>query len=178
MTMKRWLIFLFLALTPLAWALPKEGSQQPFVDLSGVWVLDKGASESMDAMMAAEGISTLERRVYAHLGVTLKIHQTPALVTINMITSVITELEELKTDGSPQPREVFHVGKVTTRTTWADGGRSLRTVTDLKAGDGTPAQGIVNRSLEDNGQTLVQQLTLVLQDGTTIPVKRVYRRKK
>lgn len=174
--MKKFLIALLLALTGLTHATP--AAQQPFIDLSGVWVLDRSASESMDAMMAAEGISAIERRVYSHLGVTLKIRQTPGMVTINMITSVLSELEELKTDGSPQDREVFHVGKVTCKTTWADGGHALVTVTDLKAGDGKPAQGIVHRSLEDNGNTLVQQLSLVLSDGTTIPVKRIYRRKK
>ncbi|CAN0404478.1 unnamed protein product [Phaeothamnion confervicola] len=130
----------------------------------------------MDALLKAEGVGALERKVYSHLGVTLTIKQTDSLVTINMRTSVLSELEELKTDGTPQDREVYHVGKVKCRTTWTDGGQALQTVTDLKAGDGTPALATVHRSLEDK-DTLAQRLTLVLQDGTTIRVKRIYRRR-
>lgn len=82
---------------------------------------------------------------------------------------MVSELKELKTDGSPQDREVFHVGKVKCRMTWTNSEQALQTVTDLKAGDGTPAVATVHRSLEDQ-DTLAQRLTLVLQDGTTIRV--------
>ena len=170
--MRAWLLFLLVSL----WFLASGAVRANPIDLSGTWVLDYKASDPMDDLLKAEGFSVIERRLYAHVGVTLTIQQKSEQVVIHVQTAVVNDDEVLRTDGTQQSREVFHIGHVVSRTHWDDGGKALITLTELKAGDGSPANGTVKRTLADNGRSLLQHLTLQLHDGRTIKVKAVYRR--
>jgi hypothetical protein len=159
-------------------AVPKQtgAPARKATNFTGTWVLDRAASESMDEMMTAEGLSSLERKLYSRLAETLAIEQTPTEVIIKTTTSIVTDTQNLITDGSPHTREVFRIGQVTSRTNWDADGKTLVTETELTAGDGSPAHGTVRRSLEDKGASLIQVLSLELADHKVIKARRVYRR--
>jgi hypothetical protein len=146
------------------------------IKLAGTWVLDKVKSEPVDDLMAAEGLSALERKMFGRLGVKLEIQQTTESITIKTITSLMSEDELLKPDDSMMSRDVFRVGPVKYHTHWSPDGKALITDTELTAGDGKPALAVVHRSLADGGKTLVQDLTLTLSDKRSFSARRYYHR--
>ena len=181
--MKNLLKFSFLAIlccVSPAVAVPKETglALQQAPSFTGTWVLDRAASDPMEEMMTAEGLSAIERKMYSRLSEKLEIEQAPAEVVIKTTTSIVTDTQHLVMDGSPQTRDVFRLGSVTSRTNWDPDHKTLVTLTDLTGGDGNPAHGTVRRSIEDKGQTLLQVLTLEVSDHRVISARRIYRRQK
>ena len=172
--MKRRWTALFFALTVLpALAAPPAHT----IKLAGTWVLDKAKSEPLDELMAAEGLSAMERKMLSSLAVTLEIQQTTEAIKIKTITSLMSEDELLKPDDRMMNRDIFRVGPVKYHTHWSPDGKTLITDNELTAGDGKPALAVVHRSLADGGKTLVQHLTLTLSDKRSFSAKRYYHRK-
>ncbi len=95
-------LFLLAALFSAPLALPGLGVGIAYAanaDLAGTWVLDKDASESVDAMLKAQGVSFVERKVAAGLDVTQTIAVSGDAITLHIVTSKKTEDQALTADG-------------------------------------------------------------------------------
>lgn len=162
-----WVVCLLLAGPLLAGSHP---------DFSGRWLLDSGASQSMDAILAAQGRTWMERKLYDSVSITQVITQTDKeLVIVIESSAAPSRTERLNLDGSNQTKETARAGTVTTRTFW-ESDTTLTTSTKMKLADGSPADWIIRRSLSDGGQTLVQAVELVAQDGRKYTSRRIFRK--
>ncbi|MDX2271863.1 MAG: hypothetical protein NW237_07920 [Cyanobacteriota bacterium] len=145
-------------------------------NFSGVWQLDLKASDSIDEIMKVQGFSGIERNFAAKMAVTQTITQTDQVVTITIKNPANTTTEELKLDGSEENKSTPRMGEVTTRSFWDPSGTALITELDMTTKDGAPAELIIRRYLEDNGNTMVQAMELKLAQGDVLKANRVFRK--
>lgn len=145
-------------------------------DFSGRWLLDSGASQSMDAILAAQGRTWMERKLYDSVSITQVITQTEKeLVIVIESSAAPSRTEHLSLDGTNQTKETARAGTVITRTWW-ESDKTLTTSTQMKLADGSPADWIIRRSLADEGKTLIQAVELVAQDGRKWTSRRIFRK--
>jgi hypothetical protein len=144
-------------------------------DFSGSWSLDLAASDSVDPILAAQGVGWAERQAAKSLTATQHIRQSTSTLTIDIESAVIDKTEVLPLDGSPQSGTTRDGKPRVARTTWQ--GSALVTTAVVTAPEGAQ-QMTLARTLEDGNNTLRQHITLKLADGTTYEVDRIYRRVK
>lgn len=141
-------------------------------DFSGTWVLDLKASDSMEPILKARGVSWMKRKAVNGLKVTQTITQSGNQVTVETSASSKTRRTTMEVDG--ETRTVKNdQGSAEVRHAW-DGEALVSTSTmELDKGEGTVT---TRRSLSEDGQTLKQTITLKTADGTTHVVDRVFRK--
>ena len=144
-------------------------SERP--DFSGVWVLNLDKSDSVDAILKAQGRSWPERKIADSITVTQTITQTPELMTVHITSSVTDRVDRLKLDGTTETKETDRLGTVKTRTFWSDDGKILTSVTTMTLSDGTKADMHAIRHLTPEG-ALRQDIELHLADGKILKAKR------
>lgn len=141
-------------------------------DLAGTWVLDLEASDSVDPILKAQGVSWMKRKAAASLQVTLTIAGSGNDLTIDTESSLSSRSETLTVDGETRtkqsdkgPAQVTHEWK---------GADLLSTATlPMKGGEG---QFVTLRSVSSDGTTLTQTITMTQPDGTKHVVKRIFRK--
>ena len=153
------------------------GESEDKPDFSGTWVLDLAASESLDALLAAQGKSWPVRKLAGSMQVTQKITQTATTLTIEMEGALADRTEIMKLDGSWENKTAGTTGPGRTRTYWAPDGKNLVTESIVTLENGDNATMSAKRTLRDNGKTLVQRISLTLKDGNTLSANRILRKK-
>ncbi len=143
------------------------------VDFSGKWQLDVDASDSLDAILTAIGLSYVERALVNNTVVTHVITQTPHELTIEVQTTFFGRTDHLPLNGQPADA-VDPAGRpVESVTTWSDDGRQLTTKILVRPDN---QHFTLTRSL-DEGQDLMKVLVEFLSaKGQNLSSRRVYRR--
>ena len=59
-------------------------------DYSGTWILDLSASDSLEPLLQAPGVSLIQRKAAANMAVTQQITQTGDKLTFKVVTSANT----------------------------------------------------------------------------------------
>ncbi len=148
------------------------------VDFSGVWVLDKAASDSVDAMLKSQGLSYVERLAADNVVVTQTITQDADKVTIHATSAVSDTLEILDLSEKEQQKVSDRFGPALVRTYWSDDRTSLITESKMTLENGRKGLMVIRRRLIDNGQTMRQDLEWTLEGEKPIKIKRILRKKK
>lgn len=156
-------VLVFTALTVVA-------SPSFAADFSGTWVLDLKASDSLDELLKAQGVSWMKRKAIAGLKVTQTVSQTDNQVTIETSSSRGNRSQTLQVDGETREVEQDR-GTAQVRHEWR--GDDLQSTSELPK-DGGVLTSV--RSLSEDGKTLTQSLILKKSDGSTIEVARIFRR--
>jgi hypothetical protein len=153
----------------------KSGVSHP--DFRGEWKYDRDASDSVDPLLEAKGISYLKRIALAKLPILHVIggdHKRLA-VTVKM-PPFVEQTEELPTDGTPtksaSPEEKGKMLDAVTR--WSDDGQSLVTTT-VDETDGKLARLVITRSLDPDRRTMYVDFQLHLPGREPLKARRVFR---
>lgn len=145
------------------------------VDFSGTWALDKRASDSIDDILKAQGVSWFKRKAVGGLSVTQRVVQKGTLLDVVIESSVKTQAHQWVVDGEPHTRTLDD-GREATSTHRFEGGALVTTTTGLSVG-GDAYTLVSRRSLADEGQTTRLDLACTI-DGSTTKATRVFRREE
>lgn len=138
-------------------------------DFSGVWTLDLKASESLDAVLKAQGISWLKRKAAAGLQVTQTIAQTDTQLTVDVTSSMHEKHHVFEVDGKDRVVEGDQ-GAAVVNHVWE--GEVLVTTSVRHDGSSTL---VIRRALADDGRTMTLDLSLTAA-GAVHTAKRVFRK--
>lgn len=172
--MKR-LILLFACLSTLLMTQPSLAADK--VDFTGTWELDLDASDSVEAIMKAQGRSWAERKIADNLVVTQTITQSAETMVVEVTSTVKDKREVLKLDGSEEVKKTDDAGSVVSRTFWQAGGTQLVTENIMTLADGAKVNMVLTRFLEEEGKVMRQDISLKLSDGQVLTARRVLRQK-
>jgi hypothetical protein len=155
-------------------AFSQEQAQPP--SFAGKWSLDIDASDTMVPIMQALGRSKMEQKMAGNMAVTQTITQTVTQMTIAIKSMVKNQTEVLLLDGTKETRDTPNMGMVQTYTSWDKDGKTLVTIADMTLKNGDPAEMVMRRQLQDNGQTMLLQNELRLKDGQVLTANRIFRK--
>lgn len=159
----RWLgALLGLLLAPAAWGAPA---------LSGRFVLDSAASQPIEPLLKAQGVSWALRKAAASARPTLSITQSGDTVTIQSQSPMGQTTEVFTADGKPHATASAS-GKPATWTSRWEGETLVSSRTVAVGPDQTPGTLSLERRMV--GEQLHQTVVLTLADGTTHRVLRVF----
>ena len=146
-------------------------------DFSGTWVLDLRASTSTDALLKRLQISSIHRRLAAHMKLKAVYRQTPDLLVIISRGSDFSRTEQLHFNGPPESRTEALAGAYTIRTRWSTDGAQLITTYNFRLKDGKNASLVIRRKLTDAGSTLVLDETMRVEgEPQNWTVQRIWRK--
>ena len=114
-------------------------------DFSGTWVLDLRASTSPEALLKRREISSIHRRLAAHMKLKAVYRQTPDLLVITSRGSGFSRTEQLHFDGRPESRTEAMTGSYTIQTRWSADGAQLITTYNFRLKDGKNASLVIKR---------------------------------
>jgi len=141
-------------------------------DLQGTWEIDLKASDSLDPLLKAQGVSWVKRKAANGLKVTQTLARDGDQVTLSVVSSASSRDETLSVDGELRTVEGEN-GTMQVRHSWD--GDVLVTVQETETPEGT-ATVTTRREASDDGATLTQRITLQTPGGETITVDRIFRR--
>jgi hypothetical protein len=149
-----------------------------FVDFSGKWVLDLGASSSPHAMLNRLGASWVERRFGASIQMEATYTETPQLITVDYQGFGFQKTDLIRTDGKPEIQEDSLLGRYTMRSYWSEGGTQLISDISFRTKDSRDGQMVVVRKLADGGKTLIWNSKLEISgESGSWTVHRVWRKR-
>ncbi len=139
---------------------------------TGRWALDLEASDPIDAIMALQGYTWIERKAAASMSVTQVIALEGSHMTVAVRSVLKSSHEDIFIDGVAR-KQKGRSGLATVTHTWDPDG-SIRTVATMADGDGCPCALTLIRTV--SGDVLDQRFELVRNDGQRAIVRRVLRR--
>lgn len=153
-------------LLPLALANPTQ--------MSGTWTLDREASDSVDAILAARGISWPIRQAAQYSEVTQVFTFSADTLHIHVNSSLRDTEEDLRLDGTRQSRTTDRGEPVTLWTVWE--GEALVTTSLITGPDGATTRFVITRRVEQEGAVMRQTMLWDPPEGPTLSADRIFRR--
>lgn len=144
-------------------------------NFSGVWDLDLTASDPIDEILKAQGKSRFERRVAKSMAVTQSIMQTGDTMSVHIKSIAMDNTQNFPLDNQWRLVDTPKMGKVNMKNYWLEKEFSIATEMQIKANK-KPALMRATRKLTDNGNTMILEILLILQDGRQYRANRVFRR--
>ncbi len=150
-------------------------SAEEHPDFSGVWLMDLNDPDSspMAPLLEAQGASWMERRAADSVAVKQTISQTEDAITIKAESSLRTNTEVIRLDGTVEERVTDRLGKVQARSYWAKDGKTVVTEMRYKTADGKDAVWSTRRYLIDGGKKIRVDHLLEFADGRKIRATRI-----
>jgi hypothetical protein len=158
---------------------PVEGSEPigplvtPRVDFSGRWELDLKASDSLDEILKACGVSLAERWILDKAPILQDVKQTPSEVTIDITSGPYHRNDVMLLNGQRVNAEDPAGRPVESSTVWNEDGTAL--ITSIWARSDQPPW-VMTRTLSDDGNTTIVLNEVSTPEGRPIACKRIYRR--
>jgi len=146
-------------------------------DLSGVWVLDLDASDSLDDMLKRQGISGVRRRIMRKTVVTQSIEHRGNTLTIHVDSKHKHATEHLILDGESRPAKTPEGQDIMQKALWSENGLEVISRADVVLDDGSSAVLEIRRRLGPEGSTLLMEIYLRPEDGDILYARRVFRKK-
>lgn len=144
-------------------------------DFTGIWQLDLIASDSIDEILKAQGKARIERMVAKSMAVSQNITQHSNQITIHVKSKAIDDIQVFKLNNLWQTIQTPRMGSIQTKSFWSRNKRGMTTIMKIQA-DKKPASMFIKRFLINNGQTMQLNIRLLLDNGKTHLVKRIFRR--
>ncbi|HEY0789625.1 MAG TPA: hypothetical protein VGD78_01055 [Chthoniobacterales bacterium] len=158
----------------LWWSLTLAGTASS--DLSGAWVVDLNASDSLQPLSGRLHASWWRRWLMDAGEATYR--QNKDQLTIVTGPFLFLQVERLRLDGQPQSKNVLIASPCTQRTFWSADGKQLISTTSFQTAEGKEARLRVARQLADGGQNLVIMESLDVTGELPPPLlRRVWRRR-
>jgi hypothetical protein len=145
----------------------------PRVDFSGKWEFDAEASDSLDPILEAIGISFIERALVNNAVVTHTITQTADDMTVEVKSGFFSRTDHLTFDGEPTATTDPTGRPVEATSHWSDDGKSLITKIFVKA---DKQDFTLTRSMDEAHDRMQVLVELLNNDSKTLSCRRVYKR--
>jgi hypothetical protein len=148
-------------------------------NFSGIWTLELNAPEttSLEAMLEAQGVPWIKRKVMNTMPLTQVITQTDKTLTIKIETTMGIYTQIMTLDGNTEIRDMgLNIGKAASRSFWDKHGTVIVNVIKYATPDDQKAEWTTRRYLQDKGRTLIVDHSLTLNDGWKLTGKRVLRK--
>lgn len=132
-------------------------------NLSGVWMLDRNSSTSLDPLMKNIGAGFLERKYANSAALKATFHQTDQVLTVATRGTGFALDEKLDLDGRTRPsnQELLGATSVNVKTAWTKNQELIET-RQIKTKQGKDGQLTIKRNLINDGKTMVVAFTLKL----------------
>ncbi|HEX4145646.1 MAG TPA: hypothetical protein VHY91_19225 [Pirellulales bacterium] len=145
----------------------------PQVDFSGSWQLNVEASDSLDPILEAIGLSFIERALVNNTVVTHVIRQTADELTIDVQTSFFSRTDHLPLNGQPADTLDPSGRPVESVSAWSDDGRRLISKIWVKP---DKQRFTLTRSMDEEHDAMEVLIEFFPQKGKPMASRRVYRR--
>jgi hypothetical protein len=149
----------------------------PRPDFTGTWKLDLKASDSFDAVLKAQGISAIERKVLSTLQTTHIILQKEDWIQVTIKTPVSTKTQEFILDGSISEIESQRFGCIRGKNFWDDDQMSWVLVAQMVVNK-NPIELITTRTLEGLGELMKMKVQVNQANVLPFVANRVFHRLK
>lgn len=143
--------------------------------LSGTWVLDTAASDSVQPLLEAQGVPGWKRKLADRLTVTQTVTDGGDHLKVAISSRVHSDTQDLPLDGVERIQSGQEGRSALVRSERTDDG-AVVTWSTSKADDGRTVALVVRRTLTDDGATMVQALELTVDGQPPVTMKRVFRR--
>lgn len=163
---------MFLRRAALLWCWPALAWAGP--DFSGHWLLDEGASDSMDAVLKLQDVSWALRQVVGGLDNDVQIAQTTEGMTLTFDNLAGDPVQRLRFDG--QPHETVNPGGLATTFTCGWEGEALLCAGPSETDEGVKGTVTERRTLSADGQTMTLLVSVTLPGAGSASAKRVFLR--
>jgi hypothetical protein len=145
------------------------------VDFSGQWQLDLKASDSLDAILAACGISAIERMILDNAPITQDVRQTREEITIDVTSGPYHRTDVMWLDGRRTKSEDPAGRPVVSESFWNDEGTAVITkIWQENLLDLPP--WTMTRTLSEDGNTAYVLNEYAPVDGAPLASRRIYHR--
>jgi hypothetical protein len=151
----------------------QAGSESPAVDFSGQWQLNVEASEPLDEIMKAIGVSIIERTLVNNTVVTHIIRQTADELTIEVKTAFFSRTDHLPLNGEPAQTADPTGRPVESTSVWSDDGTQLITKVWVPR---DRQRFTMTRSLDAGQDAMEVLIEFFPKEGKSLTSRRVYRR--
>jgi hypothetical protein len=149
------------------------GSATPQVDFSGQWQLNVEASDSLDEIMKAIGVSFIQRGLVNNTVITHTIQQTADELTIEVKTTFFSRTDRLPLHGEPAQTTDPSGRPVESTSAWSDDGRQLITKIWVPRDQ---QRFTMTRSLDEGQDAMEVWIEFFPKAGKSLTSRRVYRR--
>ncbi|OAI42251.1 hypothetical protein AYO41_04540 [Verrucomicrobia bacterium SCGC AG-212-E04] len=150
-------------------------AEDPAINFTGTWKLDRSASDPMREMLKAQGYNALEVSILERVPVTQIMTQTPGGLAIEVRSTVVKTSEQLHFDGQQRADKSNVLGPLTRLCRWSADGRQLLTTTRYNAKSGMGAEMTVTRTIAGAERSrLLQETSVRLSDGREFKARQVF----
>lgn len=139
--------------------------------LNGTWTLSIAESDSVDALLEAQGVGWVERKAASSMSMTQTISLSETSATIAVVTSMKSETLTMKVDNQVRSVPGEH-GSSQVRHYWGEAGE-LITISDGVGASGKPMHVQITRSVKGEQMHQLVEMTI---EGSTIRANRVFQR--
>ncbi len=147
----------------------------PRVDFSGQWQLDRQASEPLDPLLKAHGVSDVTRALIDKVPVAQIITQTDDELTIEVKSGFLSGKEKIVTTGQRYQRRDFSGEQLEMVSFWSADGMSLIT----QGSDASQKEHLqAVRCRGEDEDSMEVRIEYTTADGKTLTNRRVFRRVK
>jgi hypothetical protein len=153
----------------------RAGSDEPPVDFTGKWKLDRAASDPMREMLKAQGYNAFEVGILERVPVTQIMTQKPGGLSIEVRSTIIRTSEQIYFDGQSRPDNNNVLGPLVRVSRWSADGRQLLTTIRYNAKCGLGAEMTVVRSVAGAERSrMLQETSVRLADGREFKARQVF----
>jgi hypothetical protein len=146
-----------------------KSNQPDKPNFTGAWVLDLGASTSLDALMTQIGAGFLDRKYAAHVKLKATLQQTDDVLTIAARGPGFALDQTLYLDGRNDPSylQILGATSVNTKTVWSEHYKKIVEMHHIRTKQGKEGELTIKRNLADEGKAVVVVYTLKLEEEPT-----------
>jgi hypothetical protein len=145
------------------------------INFTGVWQVDLDASDSVDAILKAQGKSRLERRVAKTMKVIQSINQSSEQMSVHIKSMAMDSTQNFPLNKQWIWIDTPKMGRVQARNYWINGHQAIVTEMQITVRN-QPATMKITRRLLNAGNTMQLYLELILNNGEVYSAVRVFRR--
>ena len=148
-------------------------------NFTGDWVLDLQASTSLDALMTQIGAGFLDRKYAAHVRLKATLNQTADILTIAARGPGFALDQTLYLDGrnDSSALQILGATSVNTKTVWSKDFKQLVETHHIRTKQGRNGQLTIKRNLAEQGNAVVVDMSLKLdEEPTSTSARQIWRK--
>lgn len=156
-----------------------KSTQADKPNFTGAWVLDLKSSTSLDPLMIQIGAGFLDRKYAAHTRLKATLNQTADVLTIAARGPGFSFNQTLYLDGRNDPSylQILGATSVNAKTVWSKDYKQLVETHHIRTKQGKDGELIIKRKLAEQGNAVVVDMTLKLdEESAPTSARQIWRK--
>jgi hypothetical protein len=156
-----------------------KSTQADKPNFTGAWVLDLNASTSLDALMTQIGAGFIDRKYAAHTKLKATLTQTTDVLTIAARGPAFAFNQTLYLDGRNDSSylQILGATSVNAKTSWSKDQKQLVETHHIRTKQGRDGELTIKRSLANQGNAVVVDMSLKLdEEPTPTSARQIWRK--